>query len=161
MDLIEELVLEIEDPAKISEALAASGPYPLRIAFEMDKNVQKIIGFGLAAQRQERGHLEVDVGNFILERIQNRGRREIDDISLACFCYILEIIGFKKAILELGSVLSEMLELKRGGEMAFTLYFATHAIKVLTDQPDLREDLAYSDEEIVKAMRRIGPMREG
>lgn len=156
---IEKFILTIEDPAKIRYALAASGPYPLKLAFKMDETVQNIVKFGLAAQEIKQ---RANVGNLVLRRIQDRGRKEIDDISMACFCYILEAIGYKEAVPELGNLLSEMYKIKKRGEMAFTLYFAVNAIKVLTKQPGLREDLAYSDKEIEETIKRTeSPMREG
>lgn len=156
----EELILTIEDPAKISYALAASGPYPLRVAFEMDETVQEIVKFGSAAQEDtQKNKQRASVGNLVLRRIQDRRIKEIDDISMACFCYILETIGFKEAVPELVNLLSEMYEIMKQGEMAFTLYFATNAIKVLTEQPDLRKDLSYSDREIEETIMRVESLR--
>jgi len=39
--------------------------------------------------------------------------------------------------------------------MAFTQYFAIHAVKVLAKQPGLRADLSYPDDEIARTIRRI------
>jgi hypothetical protein len=146
MSLIEKYILKIENPANISDALAASGPYTLRMAFEMDKTVQALI---------ERGD---EAGNLILKQIKNRGKKRIDDVSMACFCYILEKTGFRKSVPELGALLTETREIRKRGEESFTKYFAIHAAKVLAKHPGLKTNLAYSDDEIMKSVRRIKSM---
>lgn len=143
MESIEELISKIEDPANIRESEAASGPYPLRLAFEMDETVQEIIEHG------------GEVGELILKRAQKRSEKEIDDITMACFCYILEKIGAEKAVPELGNILSEAAEVRKRGELSFTQYFAIHAIKTLAKQSDLKADLAYQDEEIEKTIKSM------
>ncbi len=140
---IEELILKIEDPANIKDSLAASGPYVLRKVFEMDKTVQEIVEH------------EGDAEELVLKRIQERREKEIDDITMACFCYILEKIGAEKAVPELGNVLSEVTEKRKGREMAFTQYFAVHTIKTLAKKPNLKADLDYPDEEIEKTIKEI------
>lgn len=143
MSSIRELIQKIENPANIRDALAASGPHTLRLVFEMDGTVQEIIKNKAEAER------------LILRRIQQRGRRELDDISMACFCYILEKIGSVKAVPELGNLLPEFREIKNRGEMAFSQYFTIHTIKALAKQPGLRANLDYPDDEIEKTIRRM------
>lgn len=109
----------------------------------MDETVQEIIK-----------HRE-DAGNLIFKRIQDRGTKKINDISIACFCYILEKTGFKKAIPELGILLAETREIRKRGEFTFTKYFAIHATKVLAKHPGSRADLAYPDDDITRTIRRI------
>lgn len=143
MRSVKKLILTIEDPANIRDALAASAPHTLRLVFDMDKNVQEII------------RSKDDVENLILKRVQGRSKKEVDDISMACFCYILEKIGSRKTVPKLGNLLSEIHETRKRGEMAFTQYFAIHTIKVLAKQPGLEANLIYPDDEIEKTIRRI------
>ncbi len=131
---IEKLVLKIENPAKIRNALAASGPCPLRVAFDLDETVQKIV--------ESKG----EVGEVILSRIQNMKKEKIDDITLACFCYILEKLNYKKATPKIVDLLVDLIEEK---DIVFSQHFAAHTIKILTGQKDLDlVNYAYSQEEI-------------
>ncbi|GAG32343.1 unnamed protein product, partial [marine sediment metagenome] len=131
----------IEDPKKIKLALAASGPLPLRLAFESDDTVKQLIEHKDAA------------GEVILNRLGAYKNQNYKDITLACYGYILEKVGYQKAISVLGGILDDLLK-KR--EIVFSPHFFTHTIKVFTQQPELDTvNFSYSNTDIKMTIERL------
>lgn len=149
MSSIKELIQKIENPSNIHQAFAASGPHTLMIVFDMDETVQKVV------------ESRDDVEDLVLKRIRYRDRKEIHDISMACFCYILGKKGSRKAVAEMANVLAEIHKMRKLNKMSFAKYFAIHTVKVLEKQPDIKNNLAYSDEEVDKTIKSIKRRREG
>jgi len=138
---LKNLIEKIEDPANIRLAYAASGPYPLRVAFDRDDTVQKILKF------------KGEAGNAIVTRLNRRKDKKIEDISLACFGYVLEKIGYEEAPKVMVGLLKDLAGRR---DIAFAQHFATHALKVLTAQQDLNlVNYAYSERAIEDAIERF------
>ena len=137
MEHIRELILRLRNPSNIRYALAASSPYPLRRAFDLDETIQKII---------EQGEL---AGNEIIELLKTDTSTSLNDITLACYFYILEKIDYKKEINQLVNILDN---LKEDETKAFGQHFATHTIKKLTNQTDLDSNYYYDKTKILNTI---------
>lgn len=143
MSSIEEMITLIEKPVNIREALAASGPYPLKVAFEMDKTVQALI--------KSKG----DVEKNILNRLKQSKSKTLDDISKACLCFVLEKRKAKSAVTELSDIISEYKDSAKRDELAFAPFFAINAVKVIENHDDIRADYSYQIEEFESTLQRI------
>ena len=136
MSTISELISILKDPLKIRDALAASSPYTLRAAFELDENLQKLA--------KSKG----DARDTVLKELRANKDSAFDDITLASFCYVLEKTGNREDAQELQDVVKRILKTAKHGELSFALYLAVHAAKVLLKAPDVKEALDYRDDEI-------------
>lgn len=79
-------------------------------------------------------------------------KQNLKDITLACYSYILEKIGFNKALNVLIEVLGELI---KKNDIVFSQHFFTHTIKVMTNQPELDlVNFSYPNAEIEKTIEK-------
>lgn len=143
MHPIEELIAGLEEPLSIREALAASSPYSLKTAFDLDKRVQELI------------KSKEEVEKYILKRLENKTRSELDDISEACLYYVLGKRNAKGAVKRLSEALAERRSKADRHEFAFAPLFAVNAVKIIEKQDDVRADLSYSAGEMEETLQRL------
>lgn len=128
----------IKTPQNITEALYANSPYTLIKAFENDDTVRRLIRAG----RQ--------VAPPIAAEIEQHGL-EIDDISLACYAYILHKVDAASA----ARVLKPLLARTRETPRLFSTAIATHVLRESAGLPTHPLDVVYTQSELAETLAHI------
>jgi hypothetical protein len=132
-------IKKLKDPNNINEALFASSPYVLRKAFERDPIVQRMI----------RGRQKVVP--LIIAELTKDGLA-LDDITLACFTYILEKVDPKALV----AVLPSLFENAVDSPEPFFVHFAAHTLRHhLLDLPVEATGITYTQAELVQTLKLL------
>lgn len=132
-------IKKLKDPDNIKEAGFASSPYVLRKAFERDPVVQRVI-----KGRQK-------VAPLLIAELKQNGR-ELDEITLACFTYILE----KVDPTAISDVLTPLFEAAVDSPGPFFVHFAAHAMRQhMLNLPTEPAGTTYPQAELVQTMKLL------
>lgn len=120
------------DPKNIFEAQYASSPYVLRKCFAMDNRVRTIIAMG------------DPVIPFIGKMLNANFIAGTNDITLSCIIYILYSLDRDASRKILREAYREIV--KR--DDAFSIHFATHALRSFLGLPVKKEEIVYGKPQV-------------
>ncbi|UCE16676.1 MAG: hypothetical protein JSV12_03470 [Candidatus Bathyarchaeota archaeon] len=126
----------IKNPENIREAVYASSPCGLMIAFENDLIVQRLINAGQ------------EVVPLITEELEKTGL-ELPEITLACFAYILQKLNLTSAAKTLKPLFVRAVE-KPG---PFFVHFAAHALRQATKLQTKPLGMTYTRTELLESLK--------
>lgn len=133
----------LKDPGKIHEALYASSPRVLRFAFDNDPRVRAVITAG------------PPVVPLIATELE-KNSRNLDEITVSCYTYILEKIDAQKAAKILRPLAAKMID--RPG--FFIPTFVTHALRKGTRLSIKTRQHFYTRAELAATLEIIKTLKE-
>ena len=131
-------VEKIKNPRNITEAMHANSAYTLMKAFENDETVRHLVQAG----RQ--------VAPVITAEIEKTGL-DLDDITLACYAYILGKVDPAFAARVLKPLLARTIDERR----LFFTDVAAHVLRESARLPTRPQEMAYTKSELLETLARI------
>ncbi len=135
---IKQEIKTLQDPLKIREAVCASSPKVLTFAFERDPHVCAVISSGPAAVP------------LIAQVIHREGAR-LNEISLACFAYILDRINRKAA----SEILRPLYPKLADQTNSFATIFVAHTLRAQMSLPVRDREFFYTPAELKETLQHL------